>query len=87
MATYLVLLFTVELHGGVALPAGGQMGLVRGRDPNRTRELLKRFKWGITVFFLTLGLLTLAAYMKIGYEHRNLAASVMFRPISACRPR
>jgi fumarate reductase subunit C len=33
--------------------------------------LLKRLKWGITVFFLTLGLLTLAAYMKIGHEHRN----------------
>ena len=35
--------------------------------------MLKRLKWGITVFFLTLGLLTLAAYMKIGHEHRDRA--------------
>jgi fumarate reductase subunit C len=33
--------------------------------------LLKRVKWGITVFFLVLGLTTLAAYMKLGHEHRD----------------
>ena len=44
-----------------------------GQHGASTRELLKRLKWGITVFFLALGLLTLAAYMKIGYEHRNRA--------------
>jgi fumarate reductase subunit C len=32
---------------------------------------LTRVKWGITAFFLILGLLTLAAYMKIGYQHRE----------------
>jgi fumarate reductase subunit C len=71
---YLALLFAVELHGGVGLyRLVVKWGWFEGEDPNRTRALLKRFKWGITVFFLTLGLLTLAAYMKIGYEHRNLA--------------
>jgi fumarate reductase subunit C len=34
-----------------------------------TRRRLKAFKWSITVFFLTLGLATLAAYVKIGIEH------------------
>jgi fumarate reductase subunit C len=70
---YLVLLFAVELHGGVGLyRLVVKWGWFEGEDPKRTRALLKRFKWGITVFFLALGLTTLAAYMKIGYEHRNL---------------
>ncbi len=69
---YLVLLFSVELHGGVGLyRLAVKWGWFEGDDPNRTRGLLKRLKWGITVFFLVLGLLTLAAYMKIGYEHRH----------------
>ena len=71
---YLVLLFAVELHGGVGLyRLAVKWGWFEGEDPNRTRALLKRLKWGITVFFLALGLLTLAAYMKIGHEHRDRA--------------
>jgi len=71
---YLVLLFSVELHGGVGLyRLAVKWGWFEGDDPNRTRKLLKQLKWGITVFFLALGLLTLAAYMKIGHEHRNRA--------------
>jgi fumarate reductase subunit C len=69
---YLALLFSVELHGGVGLyRLAVKWGWFEGEDPSRTRALLKRCKWGITVFFLILGLLTLAAYMKIGYEHRE----------------
>jgi fumarate reductase subunit C len=69
---YLVLLFSVELHGGVGLyRLAVKWGWFEGDNPNRTRALLKRLKWGITGFFLALGLLTLAAYMKIGYEHRE----------------
>lgn len=69
---YLVMLFAVELHGGVGLyRLAVKWGWFEGRDPNRTRALLKRVKWGITIFFLVLGLLTLAAYMKIGYERRD----------------
>jgi succinate dehydrogenase subunit C len=71
---YLVLLLCVELHGGVGLyRLAVKWGWFEGDDPRRTRELLKRLKWGLTVFFLALGLLTLAAYMKIGYEHRMRA--------------
>ena len=69
---YLVLLFAVDLHGGVGLyRLAVKWGWFEGEDPNRTRVLLKRLKGGITVFFLTLGMLTLAAYMKIGHEHRD----------------
>jgi fumarate reductase subunit C len=71
---YLVLLFAVELHGGVGLyRLAVKWGWFEGKNPDRTRTLLKRLKWGITAFFLVLGALTLAAYMKIGYEHRHLA--------------
>ena len=70
---------SARLYGlGEPIPKGGGVGLYRltvkwgwfeGDDPKQTRERLKRLKWGLTVFFLALGLLTLAAYMKIGYEH------------------
>jgi fumarate reductase subunit C len=39
----------------------------------RTRRRLKQVKTALTVFFLTLGLLTFAAYIKIGIEHRDQA--------------
>jgi fumarate reductase subunit C len=69
---YLVLLFAVELHGGVGLyRLAVKWGWFEGEDPNRTRVMLKRLKWAITVFFLTLGLLTLGAYMKLGHERRD----------------
>ena len=48
-------------------------GWFEGKDPTASRKRLKLVKWAITVFFLVLGLATLAAYMKIGYEHRALA--------------
>ena len=44
---------------------------LEGRDPAATRRNMKRAKWLITVFFLTLGLLSLAAYIKIGIDHRD----------------
>lgn len=69
---YLVLLFAVEIHGGVGLyRLAVKWGWFEGHDPGVTRRRLQRVKWGITVFFLVLGLATLAAYMKIGFEHRD----------------
>jgi fumarate reductase subunit C len=69
---YLVLLLCVELHGGVGLyRLTVKWGWFEGNDPDRARVRLTRLKWGITAFFLVLGLLTLAAYMKIGYQHRD----------------
>jgi fumarate reductase subunit C len=69
---YLVMLFAVELHGGVGLyRLAVKWGWFEGKDPNASRKRLKVLKWALTVFFLVLGLATLAAYMKIGHEHRN----------------
>jgi fumarate reductase subunit C len=67
---YLVLLFAVEFHGGVGLyRVALKWGWFENGDPVGTRRRLRRFKWGLTAFFLVLGLATLAAYMKIGIEH------------------
>lgn len=71
---YLVLLFAVEIHGGVGLyRLAVKWGWFEGADPAVSRRRLQRTKWGLTAFFIVLGLATLAAYMKIGYEHREQA--------------
>jgi fumarate reductase subunit C len=69
---YLILLFAVEIHGGVGLyRLAVKWGWFEGKDPAASRRNLQRLKWGLTAFFIILGLATLAAYMKIGYEHRD----------------
>lgn len=71
---YLVMLFAVELHGGIGFyRLLVKWGVFLGDNPKRNRRRLQKIKWGITVFFLALGLVTLAAYMKIGYEHADRA--------------
>lgn len=69
---YLVALFCVELHGGIGLyRLAVKWGWLVGADPARGRRRLALAKWSLTVFFIVLGLATLGAYMKIGYEHRD----------------
>jgi len=87
---YLLLLFVVELHAGIGLyRLAVKWGWVGGADPNVTRRRLKRLKWAITVFFLALGLATLAAYVKIGIEHasrygeRYVPGSAQIGPVRA----
>ncbi len=71
---YLMLLIAVEVHGTVGLyRLCVKWGWFEGKNAKETRVKLKKVKWAITVFFMTLGLLTLFAYVKIGYEHRNNA--------------
>jgi fumarate reductase subunit C len=69
---YLIVLFAVEFHGGIGVY---RLALKWGwfMDPygRLDRTLMHRVKWGITGFLLALGILTLAAYMKLGYEHRH----------------
>lgn len=67
---YLVLLFAVELHGGIGLyRLAVKWNWFGGAHPELARTRLKTLKWALTVFFLVLGLATLAAYIKIGIEH------------------
>ncbi len=81
---YLILLFVVELHGGIGLY---RLAVKWGqyRDPIAMRRRLKSIKWGFTVFFLVLGLATLAAYVKIGLEHAAHAGE-RYRPVSLLPP-
>ncbi len=67
---YLLLLFAVEVHGGVGLyRLAVKWGWFEGHDSARTRRRLKRAKWAMTAFLIALGLLTLAAYIRIGIDH------------------
>lgn len=69
---YLILLFVVELHGGIGLyRLAVKWGWLQGSDANASRRRLAIAKWTLTAFFVVLGLFTLAAYMKIGYAHRD----------------
>ena len=69
---YVLLLLTVELHGGIGLyRLAVKWGWFAGGDANATRHRLKLAKWAFTVFFLVLGFATLAAYIKIGIEHQG----------------
>lgn len=69
---YLLLLFAVELHGGIGLyRLAIKWGWLEGKNPDASRRQLSFAKWGLTVFFLVLGLLTLAAYYRIGWENRT----------------
>ncbi|HXJ84839.1 MAG TPA: fumarate reductase cytochrome b subunit [Candidatus Methylomirabilis sp.] len=69
---YLLLLLAVELHGGVGLyRLAIKWGWLEGNDSQSSRRNLKRAKWALTSAFLILGLATLAAYVKIGVEHRD----------------
>jgi len=69
---YLVLLFVVEVHGGVGLyRLIIKWGWFMGDDVKASRKRLQKIKWSITGFFLLLGILTLGAYMKIGAEHAD----------------
>jgi fumarate reductase subunit C len=64
---YLVLLFAVELHGGIGLyRLAVKWGWLAGKDDRATRKRLKALKWALSVFFIVLGLATLGAYIKIG---------------------
>lgn len=67
---YLVMLFAVELHGGIGLyRAALKWGWLAGDDPDVTRRRMRIAKWLATAFFLTLGLAALVAYVRIGIAH------------------
>lgn len=71
---YILLLLAVELHGSIGIyRLALKWGWFEGKDAKKSRINLRRLKYAITAFFLTLGLLTLAAYIKIGIEHQDKA--------------
>lgn len=64
---YILMLLAVELHGGIGL----YRLAVKWCWPNTSRAFLKKLKWGLTIFFLVLGLASLVAYIKIGLERQH----------------
>jgi len=71
---YLALLFAVEVHAAVGMyRLAVKWGVFDGKDPRKSRARMKRIKNLVTVFFLAIGLMTFAAYVKIGIEHRARA--------------
>lgn len=69
---YFFLLIAVEFHGGIGLyRLAIKWGWFEGKNPKAARKRHKTLKWIITVVFLTLGLASLGAYIKIGLEHKD----------------
>ncbi len=67
---YLVLLFAVELHGGIGLyRLCVKWGWFEGPDAKASRAKLKKLKWIISGVLLVLGLASMAAFLKIGYHN------------------
>ena len=71
---YLILLFAAELHASVGLyRLAIKRGWFTAATPNRSRRRLRWAKHGISAFFITLGLVTLAAYVDLGRAHAERA--------------
>jgi fumarate reductase subunit C len=83
---YLVMLFIVELHAGAGLyRLALKWGWGVGADANAGRRRLRILKWSMTVFFVALGLATLAAYMRIGIDHAGRYGE-RYVPASIAKP-
>lgn len=70
---YLVLLFSVELHGSIGLyRLCVKWGWFEGSNYKETRAKLKKAKWVLSAFFIVLGLLSMIAFLKIGYQNYTM---------------
>jgi len=66
---YLVLLFAVELHGGIGLyRVWAKWGFFEGKDAKESRQKLIKARNFISVVFLVLGILNLIVFIKIGFK-------------------
>ena len=71
---YLVLLFCVELHAAIGMyRLAIKWSVFDAGDARATRKRLELVKKAASAFFIILGLLSFAAYVKIGIEHRDHA--------------
>jgi fumarate reductase subunit C len=71
---FLLLLIVVILHAGIgSYRLCLKWGWFEGKNAKKSRKLLKKFQYGFIAFFMTLGLLSIATYMKIGFEHQGHA--------------
>lgn len=70
----LILIFAVEVHAGVGIyRLILKWDLFGATHSARRRIITRRLVTAIVVFYLTLGMATFTAYVKIGLEHRPFA--------------
>ena len=68
---YLMLLVSVVLHAGVGVyRLIVKWGWFDGSDPRASRRRHQKIIKGAVLFYLLIGLFSLATYIKIGYEHQ-----------------
>ena len=71
---YLMLLLAAELHASIGLyRLAIKWGWFDSAKPNLSRRRLRWAKHGISAFYITLGLVTLAAYVDLGRAHADKA--------------
>ncbi|MCK5111144.1 MAG: fumarate reductase cytochrome b subunit [Arcobacteraceae bacterium] len=69
---YIILLIAVELHATIGLyRLAVKWGWFNDKIYKVTREKLKKVRNFIIGFYIVLGILSLSAYMKIGFEHQD----------------
>jgi succinate dehydrogenase subunit C len=69
---YLILLICVELHGTIGIyRLCMKWGWFAGKDARASRKKLKLMKNRLTIFFLSVGVLSLLVFIVIGINHRN----------------
>ncbi|WP_163499338.1 fumarate reductase cytochrome b subunit [Helicobacter suis] len=71
---YIFLLISVELHGSIGLY---RLAIKWGWFKDLGIEQLRKIKWGMSVFFIVLGLLTYAAYIKKGIAGKEAGITTM----------
>ena len=68
---YLMLLVSVVLHAGTGVyRLIIKWGWLDGKDPRANRIRSKKIIQAVVVVYLLIGLVSLGAYMKIGYDHQ-----------------
>lgn len=74
---YLVLHLSVGLHLVVGLyRLAVKWGPFDGKNPRKTRRVLKTVRNALAIFYIVIGLFTFYEYMKIGYENREHGGTV-----------
>lgn len=80
---YLMLLFAVELHGSIGLyRLALKWGWFSSDKPDADRRRLRHVRHLFSAFFITLGLLTLIAYINLGREHAEHLGE-RYQPVGA----
>jgi len=80
---YLLLLISVVLHAAIGLyRLALKWGFFEGKNPRKSRSVMKKVMLISIVIYLTIGLLSLGAYAMIGYKHSDNKGQ-RYQPLTA----